>query len=267
MLPFYLQLLIVKEIFHIFLMKKIQYFFKWFLMKLVKAWMLSIINNTSQICELLFVFRFVYDYSRADWDSLHDHLRDFNFKLNASVAASKYRFFITNISSSLTHLHGLRLFFAAATVHRNLFFRLYEQNKSSESKVKFIQASNCYKKVLGAAKLAYNNTKESIFSQKLGSWGFWQIINCVFNKVKSALHPLFSGAEVLSSASDKAKLFAKNVSKNSSLNDSAFYLPVFFSRTNLKLHNTSVTPKIFEKVITSFDSPKTVGLDFIPMWF
>ena len=189
MLPFYLQLLIVKEIFHIFLMKKIQYFFKWFLMKLVKAWMLSIINNTSQICELLFVFRFVYDYSRADWDSLHDHLRDFNFKLNASVAASKYRFFITNISSSLTHLHGLRLFFAAATVHRNLFFRLYEQNKSSESKVKFIQASNCYKKVLGAAKLAYNNTKESIFSQKLGSWGFWQIINCVFNKVKSGLHP------------------------------------------------------------------------------
>ena len=87
-------------------MKKIQYFFKWFLMKHVKAWMLSIINNTSQICKLLFVFRFVYDYSRADWDSLHDHLRDFNFKLNASVAASKYRFFITNISSSLTHLHG-----------------------------------------------------------------------------------------------------------------------------------------------------------------
>ena len=147
------------------------------------------------------------------------------------------------------------------------FFRLYQQNKSSESKVKFIQASNCYEKVLEAAKLAYNNTKESIFSQKLGSWGFWQIINCVFNKVKSALHPLFNGAEVLSSASDKAKLFAKNVSKNSNLNDSAFYLPVFFSRTNLKLHNTSVTPKIFEKVITSFDSPKTVGLDFIPMWF
>ena len=32
----------------------------------------------------------------------------------------------------------------AAIAHRNLFFfRLYQQNKSSESKVKFRQASNC----------------------------------------------------------------------------------------------------------------------------
>ena len=46
---------------------------------------------------------------------------------------------------------------AAAIVHRNHFFRLYQQNKSSESKVKFRQASNCYKRVLEANKLAYTN--------------------------------------------------------------------------------------------------------------
>ena len=62
---------------------------------------------------------------------------------------------------------------AAAIVHRNHFIRLYQKDKSSESKVKFRQASNRCKRVLEAAKLAYaNKTKESITSQKLGSHDF-----------------------------------------------------------------------------------------------
>ena len=44
---------------------------------------------------------------------------------------------------------------AAAIAHRNHLFRLYQQNKSSESKVKFKKASNHDKKLLEAAKLAY----------------------------------------------------------------------------------------------------------------
>ena len=48
--------------------------------------------------------------------------------------------------------------------------------------------------------------------------------------------PLFNGSEMLSSASDKAKLFTKNFSKNSNLDDWIISLPVFLSRTNLKLH-------------------------------
>ena len=43
---------------------------------------------------------------------------------------------------------------AAVIVHRNHFFRLYQQNKFSESKVKFKQASNRCKRVLEAAKPA-----------------------------------------------------------------------------------------------------------------
>ena len=59
---------------------------------------------------------------------------------------------------------------AATIVHRNHFFRLYQREKSSDSKVKFRQASNRCKRVLEAAKLAYaNKAKESITSQKLGS--------------------------------------------------------------------------------------------------
>ena len=62
----------------------------------------------------------------------------------------------------------------AAIVHRNHFSHLYQKNKSSDSKVKFRQASNCCKRVLEATTLAYSKkTKESITSQKLGSHDFW----------------------------------------------------------------------------------------------
>ena len=69
---------------------------------------------------------------------------------------------------------------------------------------------------------------------------------------------------MLSSASDKAKLFAEKFSRNSNLNDSNISLPVFSSRTNLKLNNISVTPKIVQKVITNLDLSKVSGSDCIP---
>ena len=130
---------------------------------------------------------------------------------------------------------------AAAIAHRNHFFRLYQRDKSSASKVKLRQAGNRCKRVLEAAKLAYaNKIKESITSQKLGSQDFWRIANSALNKGKSAIPPLFNGVEVLSSAADKAKLFAENFSKNSNLDDSGISSSVFHSGTNLKLHNISV---------------------------
>ena len=68
---------------------------------------------------------------------------------------------------------------------------------------------------------------------------------------------------MLSSASDKAKLFAENFSKNSNLDDSGISLPVFPSRTNLKLDNISVTPKMVKKVIMNLGLSKASGPDFI----
>ena len=70
---------------------------------------------------------------------------------------------------------------------------------------------------------------------------------------------------MLSSAYDKAKLFAENFSKNSNLDDSGISLPVFPSRTNLKLHNISVTPKMVKKVIMNLDLSKASGPDCIPV--
>ena len=109
--------------------------------------------------------RIAYDYSRADWDGLRDHLRDVPwediFKLCASAAASEFCEWIqVGIDVYVPH-------------------RKYA-----------------------------NKTKESITSEKLGSRDFWGIANSVLNKGKSAIPPLFNGPEVLSSASDKAKLFA-----------------------------------------------------------
>ena len=199
-----------------------------------------------------------YDYSRADWDGLRDHLSDVPwediFKRSASAAASEFCEWVqVGIDLYIPHRkyqvkpHSSPWFSAAcaaAIVQRNHFIRLYQQNKSSESNAKFRQASNRCKRVLEAAKLAYaTKTKESITSQKLGSRDFWRIANSVLNKGKSVIPPLFNGLEVLSSASDKVKLFAKNFSKNSDLDDSGISLPAFPSRTNLKLHNISIIPR------------------------
>ena len=116
------------------------------------------------------------------------------------------------------------------------------------------------KGILEPAKLAYNNnTKESITSQKLGSQDFWQIANSILKKVKYAIPPLFSGPGVLSFVSDKTKLSAKNFSKNSNLEGSGISLPVFASRTNLKL------PKIVKKVIKKVHSSKMSHPDCIPV--
>ena len=87
----------------------------------------------------------------------------------------------------------------------------------------------------------------------------------ILNKGKSAIPPLFNDPKLLSSASDKAKLFAENISKNSNLDDSGISLPVFPFRTNLKLHNISVTSKMVKKVIRNLDLSKASGSDCIPV--
>ena len=75
----------------------------------------------------------------------------------------------------------------------------------------------------------------------------------------------FNGQEVLSSESDKAKWFTEKFSKNSNLDDSHISLPVFPSRTDLKLHNITVTLMMVKKVIMSLDLSKTSGPDCIPV--
>ena len=124
--------------------------------------------------------RIAYDYSRADvlcGISLNSVLLllPVNF-MSGFRLELMHIYLIVSIRSSLTYIHGF---------HRTQFFRLCQQNKPSEFKVKFRQASNCCKRILKAAELAYaNKTKESITSQKLGSREFRQIVNSILNKGK-----------------------------------------------------------------------------------
>ena len=77
--------------------------------------------------------------------------------------------------------------------------------------------------VLGYA----DKTKDSITSQNLGSRDFLRIAKSVLNKSKTALSPQFNGLEMLFSASDNAKLFAKHFSNNSNFNNSCISLLIF----------------------------------------
>ena len=94
---------------------------------------------------------------------------------------------------------------------------------------------------------------------------FWRIANNVLNKNKSAVPSLFNSREVLFPLYHKAKLFAEKFSKDSDLDDSGICLLVFSSRTNLKLHNITVTLKMVKKVITHLDYLKASGPDCIPV--
>ena len=110
---------------------------------------------------------------------------------------------------------------AAAIVHGNHFSQLYHKDKFSDSKVKFRQASNHCKVVLEAAKLAFvNKTKKSpLLLRNLALVTFDELL-IVFSTKVNLLYLIFNSPEVMSSAFDKAKLFAENFSKNSNLDDS-----------------------------------------------
>ena len=90
-----------------------------------------------------------YNYSRADWDGLCDHLRDVPwediFKLGASAAGGEFCEWVqVGIDEYIPHRkyqvkpHSSLWFSAAcaaAIVHRSHFFHLYQKDKSSNSKV------------------------------------------------------------------------------------------------------------------------------------
>ena len=92
-----------------------------------------------------------HDYSHADQDGLCDHLRDVLwediFKLSASSATCEFCERVqVGIDVPIPHHkyqvkpHSSPWFsaaYAAAIVRRNHFFCFYQQNKSSESKLKF----------------------------------------------------------------------------------------------------------------------------------
>ena len=96
--------------------------------------------------------------------------------------------------------------------------------------------------------------KSLIASQKLDTRNFWRIANSVLNKDSSAIRLLFGCCRLY---------LIKQHCFDSYLDDSGTPLPVFSSRTNLKLRNIFLTPKLIKKVVTNLDLPKLSGPDRI----
>ena len=116
--------------------------------------------------------RIAYDYSCADWDGLHDHLRDVPWEdikrcSMASAAAREFCEWVqVGIDVYIPHRkyqakpHSSPWFSAACAAainHRNHFFCFYQKDKCSDFKVMSRQASDHWKRVLEATKLAYTN--------------------------------------------------------------------------------------------------------------
>lgn len=224
--------------------------------------------------------RTVFDYSRADWDGFRDHLRDIPwdniFEQGVSLAATEFSEWMRiGMDVYVPHRkfqvrpHSSPWFTpacAAAIAHRNHYFNLYQRNKSDAYKTLFRQASNRCKRVIEQAKLLYTErTRDQISSQKLGTRDFWRIANSVLKRDKSSIPPLFNGPEVLTLASDKAKLFGEQFAKNSTLNDKDCPLPNFPKRTNISFSEVSVTPKLVSKAISQLEMGKASGPDEIPV--
>ena len=115
---------------------------------------------------------------------------------------------------------------AAAITDRNHVFGLYQQNKSSTSKVNFRQTNICCKSVLEAAKLAYAEKTSLSFPRNMALAAFGKLLIAFSTKVRLLyLHYLIYF--VLSFASDQLQCFVRNVSKNLSFDDSNISLPTF----------------------------------------
>ena len=80
---------------------------------------------------------------------------------------------------------------AAAIIHRNHSFRLYQREKSSDSKVKFRQVSNHCKRVLEAAKLMLIKQKSLLLPRNLALLTSGELL-IVFSTKVNLLYLLYS---------------------------------------------------------------------------
>ena len=200
----------------------------------------------------------------------YDHSWEDIFKFGTSVATAPEFYEEFQVGTDLCIAHSkyqvkphLSLWFSASFVaamaSRSHFFRLFQQIKFCVSQVKLRQEISCKHVNL------LRSIQQRITSQKHGCGVLWQIANIVLNKGKSTIPPLCNYTELLSSAYDKAKLFAGNFFKNSILHDSGIFLPDFASIANLEWYNILVTSKLVKKIIAVLVLSKTSGTDCIPV--
>ena len=215
--------------------------------------------------------RTVYRYTMADWDSFRTFIADLPL-------SSMFKKDVSSIVSDLTEwlIVGIDHFIpakkfqqkpnsqpwfspecAAAIAHRNHFFHSFQRNRCTETKAAFRTASNHCKRVIKNARELYaKSIKSKVAEQRLGSHQFWQIANRILNRSVCSIPTIINGPEVISSAADKAKLFAKNFAANSTLCDQGHQPPVFPTVSDNTLCDIQISVRDVAKLIKNLDSSK-----------
>ena len=112
---------------------------------------------------------------------------------------------------------------------------------------------------------AVESVQARISPERIESREFGRITNKIPSRGKSLVLSIINGPEVISSSSDKAKLFAGIFAANSTLDDSNHPLPDFPSRTNCTIPKFKVTLKVISKLIHYLQSSKATCPDQIPV--
>ena len=225
--------------------------------------------------------RTVFRYSKADWDSFRSFITDAPlptiFKSGACKAATYISEWIIDgmncfiPSKKFQQRPNSQPWFtpecAAAIAHRNHFFHVYQQNRDDDNAhAEFNAARNYCRRILRNSKCSYAQTiRTEISNERPGTRGFWKISRKVLNSGKASVPTLIHGPEVISSSSEKAKLFAANFASNSTLDDQGHTLPDFPQLTDNQLNKFSVTAKEIGKLVKGLDSTKATGPDGIPV--
>ena len=217
------------------------------------------------------IHRTLFSYENCGWDAFRDFLRDVPWDNVFELAVDNCAYEVSSwIQAGIDAFVPSRKYqvkphsspwfspaCAAVISHRNHYFHLYRRDPSNNNKRLFTTARNHCKRVLSNAKLEYAQMIQNrVASQKVGSRDFWRICNSILNFSKSSIPPIFNGPEVLTSPSDKAELFAKLFSANSTLDDSGAVLPDFPARTDILLENMRITPSIVASIISKLDAAK-----------
>ena len=119
----------------------------------------------------------------------------------------------------------------AAIVYRNLFFVFTKR-------INFLNLKQSSGRLVVVAKVFLKLPNLHILTKQKSlslprNLALRTLANSVIKKGKSGIPCQFNGPEVLAPASDKAKLFAENLSKNSDLDHSGITLPFFPSSLNV----------------------------------
>ena len=132
-----------------------------------------------------------------------------------------FKFTVSKIASLITDwvLSEMDTFIPHKNTNKSLILSQPWFSPEYAAAAAFHRARKCHK-VLRVAKISYAESVQArIEKERLGSREFWRITNKVLNLGKSPIPTIINGRKVISSSSDKAKLFASIFSSNSTLDE------------------------------------------------